>query len=722
MPKRRGRAEEDEEDEEYVPPAAGRKKKRGGVGSFLEFEAAEDDAEAEEELDEEDDGGFLDDSGEAAEAAEMDLSHRRRLEEEMGGESAGRGRAGNLYYNTVGALERRYADGDAEGGRDAEYGDGYLSDDYLDDSGAELQKMLPGAWKLWKVRTVRPGVEREACVAVLRKFASERSRGAFMIASAFASDSVKGSIYVEAPSQNAIQKHLGDIRQLLTSGPNVKRVPVKEMADVFQMDARREELPRLGEWVRFQRGPYAGDLALVSALDENAGSVVVRVIPRIDLSKELAREAAAAEGAPAPAVRERAPPRRITLADLESYQFETERPNYFTECVKFRNYLLEERTGFLLRTVKPQGLLRGAAVKPTADELAKFQEPGVDLSTLVGVPVSSAVSAGTEEAFVVGQPVSVVSGELAGLSGTVVGRDVGGELKISTGGSEVVSVQVEHCRKDFALGDSVRVVGGPYAGETGLVTKLDGHSVHVLSTESHRQIAVDIAQLTVAAQEVRSAVGLTRLDGYAVGDFVLIAGSAQAGVITKISKARRLDVLTKDGVEQLELSQLSGKHHVRAAKEQDANNNEFGVGSAVEILEGPQSGSVGNVKYIWKDTAFVQVPTGLVAVSCASVRREQHAEQPTATTGNHSAQSSRPRGQIGFRTQFAIMGTQVKLISGPHKGLQGELRGIQGHEAVVLVSAVGAEVRVPRHAVQLINEAGEAAKFFRRRGGFNSRG
>lgn len=101
----------------------------------------------------------------------------------------------------------------------------------------------------------------------------------------------------------------------------------------------------------------------------------------------------------------------------------------------------------------------------------------------------------------------------------------------------------------------------------------------------------------------------------------------------------------------------------------------------------------------------------------------QEEQQPQGGSGRGTGLNSfggstpqgqgRGRGQMNFRTQFNLMGTQVRIVGGPHKGMLGELRAIYGPDALVLVSALSKEIRFPRTQIRLKNsEDSEAVQRF----------
>eukprot|EP01053_Blabericola_migrator_P003062 Blabericola_migrator_1__3061@NODE_1893_length_3597_cov_98_220397_g1213_i0_p1_GENE_NODE_1893_length_3597_cov_98_220397_g1213_i0NODE_1893_length_3597_cov_98_220397_g1213_i0_p1_ORF_typecomplete_len758_score163_09Spt5NGN/PF03439_13/1_3e12KOW/PF00467_29/2_1e02KOW/PF00467_29/0_00076KOW/PF00467_29/9_7e02KOW/PF00467_29/21KOW/PF00467_29/1_4Spt5_N/PF11942_8/2_7e02Spt5_N/PF11942_8/0_017_NODE_1893_length_3597_cov_98_220397_g1213_i09633236 len=755
---RRGRTEDDDDDEDYQEEEEdfedthrSKKKRRTGLASFIDTEAQEDEDGDEDDF--EDDGdaeGLIDDEfrDEAQEARELELAARRQLDQRMG--QAGKWKGGaNHLQSAIGKLEERYAEMEYGNADQEEYDQAQEGDDGVgggEDEYYEMQddvsRLLPtaSAWKLWKVPTIRPGVEREACIAVLKKFAEspEHVQASFQIGAAYASESVKGAIYIEALSPLHILDALRDTRLLLLSKQQIKMVPVREMADVFNFGNTTPMLPKRGEWVRFARGLYAGDLALVSDLDEATQSVVVRVVPRLDLAYEhKAMIAEAEDGVKLPPPKHRPAPSLVFQTDLDARRIEAERVNDIVIGFRFHRHLIEETTGYLIKTTKLSQLITGDKVKPTSTEIEDFAN-GRDLNEII-TDISVVGKGGAIDGrFEVGQRVWISKGDLSGISGTVVSVQ-GDKLCIQPENPSLTTIEVEpsSCAKRFDLGESVKVIAGHHEGDVGLIVKLEVAKgiAHVLSTETHRQISVNLGQLASTPNDTLTPVGLTKVDGYSIGDLVQTSTTLQVGVITKILKTRRVEVLTKDGISLCDIAQLSGKKAMRLAHALDSQNQQFGVGASVEIVEGPFAKKVGNVKYIWKETIFVQVPSavtsgGIVAVESSAVRVQQGQHDSPATdtaapeNGTHGGGAGRGRGrgdrnyagrgQPGFYARFQLMGKQVKIVGGPQKGLLGELRNVQGPEALVLIGALGKEMRFPRACVQLVDDSDASAnRWFR---------
>eukprot|EP01054_Gregarina_sp_Poly1_P000766 Gregarina_sp_Poly_1__765@NODE_1183_length_4845_cov_142_002721_g813_i0_p1_GENE_NODE_1183_length_4845_cov_142_002721_g813_i0NODE_1183_length_4845_cov_142_002721_g813_i0_p1_ORF_typecomplete_len767_score159_74Spt5NGN/PF03439_13/5_8e13KOW/PF00467_29/8_2e02KOW/PF00467_29/0_00065KOW/PF00467_29/2_2e03KOW/PF00467_29/50KOW/PF00467_29/1_5PPV_E1_N/PF00524_18/0_00093Spt5_N/PF11942_8/8_8e02Spt5_N/PF11942_8/0_012AbiEi_4/PF13338_6/0_62AbiEi_4/PF13338_6/6e03_NODE_1183_length_4845_cov_142_002721_g813_i09123212 len=748
----------EDEDEEYPPPVAHSKKKRRTGAfktSFIDTEAQEDEDGDEDDYEGDGDAeGLIDDDfrSEAQEARELELAQRRELDERMG-ETGKRKGGTNHLQSAIGKLEERYADLDFGAGEAEDFDQvpdgedvGVGEEEYFDPMQDDVSRLLPATsgWKLWKVPTIRPGVEREACIAVLKKFAEapDSVKESFQIGAAYASESVKGAIYIEALSPLHILDALRDVRILLLSKQHIKMVPVREMADVFNLGNASPTFPKRGEWVRFARGLYAGDLALVSDLDESSHNVVVRVVPRIDLSYEYkAIQAEAEDGIKLPAPKHRPAAGLISLTDLEARNIEPERVNDIVEGFRFHRHLIEESTGYLVKTTKLSQLITGDKVKATSTEIEDFAN-GRDLNEII-TDIGIVGKGGADGRFEVGQRVWISKGDLSGISGTVVATE-GDKLRIQPDNQGLTAIDVEpgFCVKRFDLGESVKVIAGRHEGDVGLIVKLEIAKglAHVLSTETHRQISVNLGQLASTPNDTLTPVGLTKIDGYSIGDLVQLSTTLEVGVITKILKTRRIEVLTKDGITLCDIAQLSGKKTMRLAHALDSQNQQFGIGASVEIIEGPFTKKVGSVKYIWKETIFVQVPSavtsgGIVAVESSAVRVQQASQHDAGggtVGGDGSAEGAghgppgagrgrgrgdrgfTSRGQPGFYARFQLMGKQVKIVGGPQKGLLGELRNVQGPEALVLVGALGKEMRFPRASIQLVDDTDPSAnRWFR---------
>ncbi|KYK63544.1 KOW motif domain-containing protein, partial [Toxoplasma gondii TgCatPRC2] len=262
----------------------GRRKKRRAVNAFLDVEAQEGDDEEEEDNDD-----LFDYSEEAAQAARLAAqATERRVGSREDRAQQRRGGASHLE-SAIDSLTRRYQDQTFEEGEE---------EDDLDADGFALEdpnenNLLPDITdpKLWMVKLNKTGVEREVCISILNKSFQMQEKGKDCeIYSCYASDDLKGYVYVEAFSQYAIKEALQGLRLIRTYG-EIKMVPLEEMTAVFNsVRSRAPYIPQRNDFVRVKRGLYANDIAQIHQVEEQGMVVTVRLIPRLDLNALLDRE------------------------------------------------------------------------------------------------------------------------------------------------------------------------------------------------------------------------------------------------------------------------------------------------------------------------------------------------------------------------------------------------------------------------------------------------
>eukprot|EP01071_Lankesteria_metandrocarpae_P015514 Lankesteria_metandrocarpae@DN9757_c0_g1_i1.p1 len=94
--------------------------------------------------------------------------------------------------------------------------------------------------KLWLVKCSKNGIERQLCAQITKKFLEWSRVGRdFPILSAYACDSLRGYIYVEAENCFKIRESLIGMNYLMLGRSfNIKMVPLKEMPAVFHMGSK----------------------------------------------------------------------------------------------------------------------------------------------------------------------------------------------------------------------------------------------------------------------------------------------------------------------------------------------------------------------------------------------------------------------------------------------------------------------------------------------------
>lgn len=239
--------------------------------------------------------------------------------------------------------------------------------------------------------------------------------------------------------------------------------------------------------------------------------------------------------------------------------------------------------GMLLKEVKRAAVTTNGAA-PTLDEISKFKTAGPVAGSGAGADgegegeeggagaggaaggkgqsaedalveaISSAKAAGAGIAglgtgtradasrLAPGDPVQVVRGDLAGLSGTVVvvngstfTMQPSSEASAAYGLTERLEIALSEVVKTFRTGDHVKVMGGVYIGETGTVIATSSASgaegetallATVLLDSGMKQVQAFVRDLTLSAEVVTS---MRDVEGYQLYDLVETDGDGGGG-------------------------------------------------------------------------------------------------------------------------------------------------------------------------------------------------
>lgn len=314
--------------------------------------------------------------------------------------------------------------------------------------------------------------------------------------SVFHRESIPGILFVEARQSAAVNAAVhGIIGVYLMRG--VVLVPIEEMAPLLMIKAKKVDLqPK--QWVRMKRGKYAGDLAQILDVDQLTNGVVgIKFIPRIDLTpKEKKREQRAANGGRVAGAR---PPQRLFAYDdvRKIYGRNAVRRGNQADTFFFEND--EYVDGFCVKDVK-FAFISSEDVKPTLDEIAKFQKEGdgadkFDLSTIADANKNLSASI-----LFPGDKVEVYEGEQVGLYGLI--ETVTPEIiSIKAEGGDIhgqtVEVSAKSVRKRFEVGEHVKVLGGKNTGASGMVVEMKGDVVTLMSDQGEQEVkpALDAIRL-----------------------------------------------------------------------------------------------------------------------------------------------------------------------------------------------------------------------------------
>ncbi|EER13996.1 histidyl-tRNA synthetase, putative [Perkinsus marinus ATCC 50983] len=495
----------------------------------------------------------------------------------------------------------------------------------------------PSDSKLFLVKCFDIGHEREIITRLSTKYEQFRKKGVKTgILSAFASDSLKGYIYIEGKSVNHIKRFVTGIRQINTN--SVKVVPATEMLGVFrsaQEAAKGRFVPlKMGEWVRIKRHPiYSNDLAqVVECFDMD---VEVKIRPRINYEEDP-REAHSALFGRRTTKKPRPHASFFDPIEAENRggQGAVERVRYRTATNPnevFDQYRNERyKDGYLYRRFKRNALLTGDDVQPSITEISEFLGSaaaggeGQALLAAAAASMSEASGSRAAAALSVGDSVVVNGGDMKNLRGRVVTIDTDRRrVNVDPGhGRAQVTVAIKDLSKHFDMGDHVKILDGASAGDTGTVIKLDGSVATILTDNEPREVKCQSSNLKLTSDVSK---GIEKIGQYKVGDLVTlnVSGSSGVGVIVSIAASgTTAKIIGNDNrPRNVPVGSLGRHRDSNVVFLMDVNNNPFKPGALLKILAPhPLAGKGAQVKHIMNNVAWVKVNDrledgGIVAIT-----------------------------------------------------------------------------------------------------------
>lgn len=527
------------------------------------------------------------------------------------------------------------------------------------------------------------------------------------IISAFCRDSIPGRIYVEAREPKHVQEACLNVASVFARDNSLFLVPISEMADLLKITKSEQEL-KIGGWVRFKRGKYAGDLAQVLDFTENGETVGVKFVPRLDLDPKesntftdsLGRKRKKGAGGSS-SLTDRPPPRFFNVEEIGKI-FKHERiDKRSNNIVIFRSKTYKD--GYCEDDVRATALLT-ENVNPTLDEVSRFTGDSVTSAASAGlgagqkgVDLNLLADATRTKADVVlrrDDHVEVFEGEQAGVEGIIdtVGADVVTiRLEYNDLEDQSIEVPITSVRKKFKAGDHIKVIAGKHQDETGLVVKVEDNVTTFLSDLSMAEISVFSKDIHEAA-EVGS--GVNNIGAYELHDLVQLDAQT-AGVIFKIERDVFVILDQMGNVRSVRPHQIAMKRDSKRAVAVDSEGGEFRTGDSMKETEGEErEGAVLHVyqsTLVWlfnrdlRDNAGVflarsrqlrpRAPKGVIKTDLS--KQNPALLAGSNTVGGALSNMKRPGG----RDEHA--GKTVSIIKGPYKTYRGIIKDTNGPTARV---------------------------------------
>ncbi|KAI8050351.1 hypothetical protein BDF22DRAFT_745680 [Syncephalis plumigaleata] len=554
---------EEEEDEELEDDHHRRPKKRNRNTFLLDEAEVDDDDEEEEEEEEFGESGFVNEDlpddeeiGYKGASRHQQLDRRRFRDEEINAEEL------------AAQLRERYSRDDyASGGRRGNI-----------EHVTERMKLpdVKGP-KLWMIKC-KPGKEWDVVNHIIKKCLT----GRFDVLSAFARDSLKGYVYIEARQPAAAQKYI----YIGTGRSNGRCVEV----------SKKETQLKPRSWVRIRRGKYLNDLAQVleiSESDEQAGMD--------DSAKRKVKSR---------------PPQRLFNPEIDNGMKDIlpGRGNTFVHGAD------TYRDGFLEKRVKLSALIVDD-VNATLEEISKFAaNDQEDEDGVLGTTADIVIYAGNgvrlpldtlSKRFQQGDHVKVINGRYKDETGLIVkvaesiinvfSKDLREAGDVTTAQTTV---------SPFDLHDYVEFLNNQ---DVGIVVKVGNESLAILR-EDGQVGSVKPHQVTKPKRDLRRAVA-SDADGNVVrvGDKVKEVGSSSREVTKNsgvfIVRGQQVRSMANTGARQA----LANDKFARPAPPIDRGHGRYNqrndrlIGQTVVITQGKDKGLLGIVKECTSTGARVEL-------------------------------------------------------------------------------------------------------------------
>lgn len=576
------------------------------------------------------------------------------------------------------------------------------------------KKLLPGVKdpNLWTVQC-KMGEERAMAIALLRKFIVYQCRDTpLQIKSVVVPDHIKGIIYIESFKQTHVKVAIEGIRNLRIGFWNMKMVPIKEMTDVIRVIKEVTNL-KPKSWVRLRRGLYRDDIAQVDRVELYRNTVILKMIPRIDL--ERIKTKMSLKDWSAKKTYKRPAQKLFDVEKIKSLGGEVSHDGDFF-IYKGNRY---NSKGFLFKHFTMSAVITDG-VKPTLSELDKFEEQpeGSDLKVIIN-PGDEC-----EHNFQAGDNVEVSAGDLVNLQGKILNVDEG-RVTIMPRHKDLkdpLEFPAEELRKYFSLGDHVKVVAGRYEGDTGLIVRVEEDFIVLFSDLTMHELKVLPRDLQLCPQR---ASGVDVGGQYEWGELVQLDPQT-VGVIIRLER-ETFQVMNMHGnVVTVRYQAVNHRKNNRFAVALDSEQNNVHVKDIVKVIDGRHAGQEGEIRHLFRGFAFLhckmQVENGgffvcktrhLILVGGSKPRDVINFASgavplmsPRVSSPVHRnkslVQKMEGMGRVLGRRESELIGETVRICQGPYKGYIGVVKDATEITARVELHSTCQTISVDRQRLMIM--------------------
>lgn len=549
----------------------------------------------------------------------------------------------------------------------------------------------------------KAGLENEAVVSLLNKyFALKSTDQEIQIISAISVPKIVGYIFVEAMRAHYVKHAVDGILSLRSD--IIKLLPLKEVPKVLKADPRKDINVEPNTFIRIKRGLYGGDLGLIQIVDDDTNTAIVRVIPRIENSKDEQKIK---------------PPAK--LFDSESYPgaqpLASRNINgraYSYKNQRFVNGLLEKRF--------PLDNLDKTNVLPSYEEVKVFRdaEPSDKIKNIIMKTLANSIdeSKRLQKSLEKGDKVKVISGDLINLVGVVleVNEDfVKVDFTDSGYFNEPINFKPSELMKVFEVGQHVEVTVGNYKGVTGTIIKIDENRVHLITEDNKDEVIVLMTEIKQSGIKGYNVAQLKKRNNELQRfDLILMNDNKTAGVVLQVMRNNVTIIDTEGMVNTFSKIQIAQKvtkgYHATNCYGQDIHPK-----CVVKILKNKNKNTLGTVKHIYNNKVFLYDKSktedeGMLVEdlnNCYVLESHMYDNSRTlARFNNPILNRNTPVVETDNNFQnnplenlnhlkVSLIGQKKKIVRGPWKGYEGIIQSISDKSVKFELSAKNKVISVP---------------------------
>ncbi|KAJ9582584.1 hypothetical protein L9F63_023072, partial [Diploptera punctata] len=326
-------------------------------------------------------------------------------------------------------------------------------------------------------------------------------------------------------------------------------------------------------------------------------------------------------------------------------------------------------------------------------ELERFQEAVEDMDLeLPSASVRNKVETVARN-FSVGDNVEVCEGELIYLRGKILSIN-GSIITVMPKHkdlNEAIEFQAHELKKHFKQGDHVKVIAGRYEGDTGLIVSVEDNRVVLFSD-------LTMHELEILPRDIQLCTHITSgIDSQ--GEFEW-GDSVQIDSQTVVLKIKR---------QALEKRRNSAK-----AVALDCDQNAIQKKDIVKVIDGPHNGREGEIKFLYRNFAFVRSKLYLEngGIFVCRTKHLQLAGGAKVSQGREtsmfvrspyrSQNTSKTYSKESLKRDKELIGQTVKITTGAFKAIVGIVKDATNSTVRVELHSNGQTISVDRSHIKCI--------------------